>query len=170
MVYPCVCVSLFSHVQLLQSHGLYPTRLPCPWHSPSKNTRVGCHFLLQGIFPTQGSNSGLLHCKQIFHHLSHQGISLPPYFMTTSAHGDMSISRLVLCQQWQHRKSHEFLQESRSFFLFVLINLFLRYWVFIAMHGLSLVRVSGGYSLVAVHSLLILVASLVKHVLWTHGL
>ena len=56
------------------------------------------------------------------------------------------------------------------FFFFVLINLFLLYWVFIAMHGLSLVRVSGGYSLVAVHSLLILVASLVKHVLWTHGL
>ena len=56
------------------------------------------------------------------------------------------------------------------FFLFVLINLFLLYWVFIAMHGLSLVRVSGGYSLVAVHSLLILLASLVKHVLWTHGL
>ena len=40
----------------------------------SKNTAVGCHFLLQGIFPTQGSNSSLLsllHCRQILYHLSH---------------------------------------------------------------------------------------------------
>ena len=36
-------------------------RLLCPWNSPGKNTRVGCHFLLQGIFPTQGLNPHLLH-------------------------------------------------------------------------------------------------------------
>ena len=41
--------------------------------SPSKNTRVGCHALLQEIFPTQGWNLGLLHCTQILYHLSHQG-------------------------------------------------------------------------------------------------
>ena len=41
--------------------------------SPGKNTRVGCHALLQGIFPTQGLNPGLPHCKQILYHLSHQG-------------------------------------------------------------------------------------------------
>ena len=35
------------------------------WDSPGKNTGVGCHFLLQGIFPTQGSNPGLLHCRQM---------------------------------------------------------------------------------------------------------
>ena len=40
---------------------------------PGKNTEVGCHALLQGIFPTQGSNLGLLHCRQILYHLSHQG-------------------------------------------------------------------------------------------------
>ena len=40
---------------------------------PGKNTGVGCHALLQGIFPTQGSNPGLPHCKQILYHLSHQG-------------------------------------------------------------------------------------------------
>ena len=34
---------------------------------------MGCHFLLQGIFPTQGLSSGLLHCRQILYHLSHQG-------------------------------------------------------------------------------------------------
>ena len=38
-----------------------------------KNARVGCHALLQGIFPTQGSNLCLLHCRQILYHLSHQG-------------------------------------------------------------------------------------------------
>ena len=41
--------------------------------SPGKNIRVGCHALLQGIFPTQGLNPGLLHCKQILYHLRHQG-------------------------------------------------------------------------------------------------
>ena len=39
-------------------------RLLCPWSFPGKSAGVGCHFLLQGIFPTQGSNPGLLHCKQ----------------------------------------------------------------------------------------------------------
>ena len=42
-------------------HGLQPTRLLCPWGFPGKNTGVACHFLLQGIFPTQGSNPCLLH-------------------------------------------------------------------------------------------------------------
>ena len=60
-----VVVQLLSCVQLLQPHGLQPARLLCPWHSPGKNTGVGSHFLLQGIFPTQGSNLGLPHCRQI---------------------------------------------------------------------------------------------------------
>ena len=38
----------------LQPHGHEPTRLLCPWDPPGKNTGVGCHLLLQGIFPTQG--------------------------------------------------------------------------------------------------------------------
>ena len=44
-----------------------------PGDSPGKNIGVGCHALLHGIFPTQGSNSGLLHCRWILYHLSHQG-------------------------------------------------------------------------------------------------
>ena len=40
--------------------------LLCPWDSPGKNTGVGRHSLLQGIFPTQGSNQGLLLCRQFF--------------------------------------------------------------------------------------------------------
>ena len=42
-----------------------------PWNSPGKNTGVGCHALLQGIFLAQGLNLGLLHCRQILYHLSH---------------------------------------------------------------------------------------------------
>ena len=45
----------------------------CPWNSPGKNTGVDCHSLLQGIFLTQGSIPGLLHCRQFLYHLSHQG-------------------------------------------------------------------------------------------------
>ena len=53
-----------------------PTRVLCPWNSLGKNTGVGCHFLLQGVFPTEGSNLGLLHCRQSLYHLSHQGSPL----------------------------------------------------------------------------------------------
>ena len=56
-----------------QTDGLQPTRLPCPWNSPGQNTGVGSHSVLQGISPAQRSNPGLLHCRQILCHLSHQG-------------------------------------------------------------------------------------------------
>ena len=57
----------------LRTHGLKPTRLICPWPYPGRNTGGGCHPLLQGIFSTQGVNLGLLHCRRILYHLSHQG-------------------------------------------------------------------------------------------------
>ena len=44
-----------------------------PWDSPGKSAGVGCHFLLQGIVPTQGSNPGLPQCRQMLYRLSHQG-------------------------------------------------------------------------------------------------
>ena len=50
-----------------------PQTVAHPWNSPGKNTGVDCHFLLQRIFPTQGSNLGLLYCRQILYQLSHQG-------------------------------------------------------------------------------------------------
>ena len=52
-------------------HGLWPIGLLCPWSSPGKNTGVGCHFLLQGIFATWGSNLGLLHWRRVLYCLSH---------------------------------------------------------------------------------------------------
>ena len=58
------CLTLWPHEP--------PARLLHPWKSPGKNTRVGSCSLLQGIFPTHGSNSGLLHCRWILYCLSHQ--------------------------------------------------------------------------------------------------
>ena len=49
---------------LWRPHWLKPARLLCPWASPGKNTGVGCHFLLQGILPTQGLSPDLLHCRR----------------------------------------------------------------------------------------------------------
>ena len=70
----------------VRPHRRQPTRLPHPWDSLGKNTGVGCHFLLQGIFLTQGLNLGLLNCRRIFlpffsHHRTRQvllHITLPP--------------------------------------------------------------------------------------------
>ena len=50
----------------LRPHGLYS-----PWYSPGQNTGVGSCSLLQGIFPTQGLNPGLPHCKQILYQLTY---------------------------------------------------------------------------------------------------
>ena len=55
------------------SRVLQAARLLCPWNSPGKNTGVGSHSLLQGIFPTQGLNPGILYCRQVLYCLSHQG-------------------------------------------------------------------------------------------------
>ena len=75
-----------SGVWLFGTHGLYS-----PWNSPGHNAGVGNLSLLQGIFPTQGSNPGLPHCRQILYPLSHQGspsFELPEemvtYFITVS--------------------------------------------------------------------------------------
>ena len=65
-VFVCSAVS-----NSLRTHGLQPGRLLCPWDFLDKNTRVGCHFLLQGIFPIWGSNLNILHL------LHWQGDSLP---------------------------------------------------------------------------------------------
>ena len=110
----CVCVCALNRSVVSDSllpHGLQPARLRCPWDSPDRYTRVGCHALLQGslpdpgieprspalqedsllsgppgkpentgvgslsllqgIFPTQESSWGLLHCRQILYQLSY---------------------------------------------------------------------------------------------------
>ena len=60
-----VCTVIYDS---LQPHTLQPTRLPYPWNFPGKNTAVDCHFLLLGIFPTQGQNLRFLHWQWILYH------------------------------------------------------------------------------------------------------
>ena len=55
------------------SNSLWPHELHSPWNSPGQNTGVDSLFLLQGIFPTQGSNPGLPHCRVFLYQLSHKG-------------------------------------------------------------------------------------------------
>ena len=80
-----LCLAAQSCSTLSWPHGLLPTRFLCPWDFfstwsiHSKNTGVDCHFLFQGIFPTQGSNPHLLcllYCRRILYLLSHQGSPL----------------------------------------------------------------------------------------------
>ena len=56
----CVCVSHSVISDSLRPHGLWLSRILCPWNSPGKNTGVGCYSLLQGIVQTQGLNPSLL--------------------------------------------------------------------------------------------------------------
>ena len=69
--YMCVCAQWLSVLSSLWPCGMQPTRLLCPLNFPAKNTGVGCHFLLQGIFLAQGLNPNLLHL------LHRQADSLP---------------------------------------------------------------------------------------------
>ena len=62
-----------SESRSVVSDSLWPHGLYSPWISPGQNTGVGSLSLLQGIFPTQGSNPGLPHCRRILYQLSHQG-------------------------------------------------------------------------------------------------
>ena len=66
-----MCVQSLQSCLTLQPCGLEPARLLCLWDFSGKNTGVGCQALLQGIFPTQGSDPHvlcLLHCGQISYH------------------------------------------------------------------------------------------------------
>ena len=67
----CTCAKMLQSCLTLQSHGLYPDRLFCPWDSLGKNTGMVSHALLQGIFPTQGSNLCLLNWQADSLSLSH---------------------------------------------------------------------------------------------------
>ena len=73
---PCnavLCLVTQSCLTLYNLMDSSPPGSSDPWDSPGKNTGEGCHALLQGIFPTLGLNTVLLHCRQILYQLSHQG-------------------------------------------------------------------------------------------------
>ena len=96
----------------LQPHGLQLTRFLCPWDFPGKDTGMGCHFLLQGIFLTQGSNLGLLHCRQILYQLSYKrdpllGLEAPSYLTSLTSSSSLqpsSISFRILFLK--HKSDH----------------------------------------------------------------
>ena len=71
-----VAISFSRKVKVAQSNSLQPhglsARLLCLWSSPSQNSQLGSHSLLQEIFPIQGLNPGLPHCRQFLYRLSHQ--------------------------------------------------------------------------------------------------
>ena len=90
----CMCY-IFSCVQLLGLHSLWHARLPCPWDSLGKNTGVGCHALIQGIFPIQGSN------PHLFCLLHWQTGSLPRVPPGESINDEMTLYILSLRQRLQ---------------------------------------------------------------------
>ena len=66
-------VIVWSEIHSVVSDCLWPHGLHSPWNSRGQNTGMGSLSLLQGIFPTQGLNRGLLHCRQLLYQLSHKG-------------------------------------------------------------------------------------------------
>ena len=103
---------------------------------PGKNTGVGCHALLRGIFPTQGSNPGLPHCRQILYHLSHQGrplvctfygkpINIPQNWCSVEQCGQGSEFRFCLCSGCCYsfsffKASNQLLTNTRGIYLDVM--------------------------------------------------
>ena len=102
-------------------HGLWPARLLCLWESPGKNLWVGCHFLLQGIFLTQGSNLrllGLLHWQADSLSLSHLGNlqrQKAEGWLPATGMGDGSEngSFCLLSIEFQFRKMKKFSEDGR---------------------------------------------------------
>ena len=66
VLYMCLVAQLYPTLCDPMDHS--PPGSSVHGDSPGKNTGVGCHALLQGIFPTQGSNPGLPHCRLILYH------------------------------------------------------------------------------------------------------
>ena len=81
----------------LRPHGLYSS-----WNSPGQNTGVGSLSLLQGIFPTQGLNSGLLHSRQILYQLSHKG---SPWVRGRTSKAEDTSTEIII--MWGSEKKHE---------------------------------------------------------------
>ena len=86
-----------------------------PWNFSGKSTGVGCHFLLQGIFLTQGSNPGLPHCRQMLYRLSHQG---SPHLTVNHIH---VFSSLYLCTSvlYMYMYNHKHVISFLYFFVFL---------------------------------------------------
>ena len=93
-----------SESRSVVSDSLQPHGLQSPWNSPGQSTGVGNLSLLQRIFPTQGSNPGLLHCRCVLYHLSHKGSPRIPEWIDLSLLQQIfSNRRLLHCRQILYR-------------------------------------------------------------------
>ena len=89
-------------MQGLSSCPLSSARLFCPWDSLGKNTGVGCHFFLQGIFLTQRSNKGLLIGRGVlYHHATREALT----FLTAAHFLSLLPSIFLLLNAWSHPSS-----------------------------------------------------------------
>ena len=94
--WPWQCPFLKAKVQVTQSCPTLRDPMDCsPWKSPAQNTGVGSLSLLQRIFPTQGPNPGLPHCRWILYQPSHQGSSIPELWPVLPLHP-------CLASTWRH--------------------------------------------------------------------
>ena len=96
------------------SHSLRPHRLYSLWNSPGQNTGVGSRSLLQEIFPTQGSNPGLLHGGWIPYQLSHKGSRLLKDKRPFKEHPLAPRSSLTLCPALVRQEGMERSPEDRG--------------------------------------------------------
>ena len=80
--------------------------LDSPWSSPGQNTGVGSLSLLQGIFPTQGSNPGLLHCRQILYQLSHKRSPSKSLVDMKKAAENLSFTSWLKYPSWGPTREH----------------------------------------------------------------
>ena len=96
--YQVLCLVAQSCLTLCNPRDCSPPGSSVHGDSPGKNTGVGCHALLQRIFPTQGSNPGLLHCRWILYHLSHQAHYTNWFFFNATFLLSLELWTAPLCQ------------------------------------------------------------------------
>ena len=135
----------------MRPHGLYS-----PWNSPGQNTVVGSCSLLQGIFPTQGSNPGLLCCRRTLYQLSHQG---SPRILEWVACSPVDLSDPGI----KPVSPAELPGKPLCIYVCIYVYIFWLCWVFCCCTQAFSRRSEQRLLFVAVHGLLIVVASLVEH-------
>ena len=91
-----IAVQSLSDVWLSETPWIEATSLLCPWYFPGKNTGVGCHFLLQEIFPTQRLNQRLMHWEVVVQSLSRVQLFATSWTATNQASLSFTISQSLL--------------------------------------------------------------------------
>ena len=116
IIWCCVVCGCSVLSNSLWCHGLLPFSLLCPCDFPGKTAGVGCHFLLQGIFPVHGLDLPLLHC---------QVASLPLHHLGSPITWQLHASIFLLSLDWKRRKNYHDRDSHLSIFSFIR---FQKYW------------------------------------------